>query len=284
MKAPLHIANCQFLCKKVHNCISTLSPVCELRNCLFICDVYAHTVISDLEIGRRIVIDNCLQAGGEFTLSYGSLPLDDVWAATLIKVTRTTCLPKTRALAFHLVGREGKDEGRRVKVLGVEASRNVFDAESILAFAQLQPGKLLPVHDAEALLTQLVNWQGRGNLFALNGHLLVLGTREKQLDPAKPIKSIGDWKEFWRSAEAESIEGRVRYVGGDLRSKLRDAPEKLTPNDFRLRPDSAGYRAGKDGKDLGADVDLVGPGPAYERWQKTLAYQKWLKDSGQMKE
>ena len=33
----------------------------------------------------------------------------------------------------------------------------------------------------------------------------------------------------------------------------------------------------------GADVDLVGPGPAYERWRKTPAYQQWLKDSGQAK-
>src|SRR5262249_17302040 len=34
--------------------------------------------------------------------------------------------------------------------------------------------------------------------------------------------------------------------------------------------------------DLGADVDLVGPGPAYERWQKTPDYQQWLKDTGQL--
>jgi hypothetical protein len=47
--------------------------------------------------------------------------------------------------------------------------------------------------------------------------------------------------------------------------------------------DSPGYRAGKDGKDLGADVDLVGPGPAYERWKKTPAYQQWLKDTAQVK-
>ena len=58
---------------------------------------------------------------------------------------------------------------------------------------------------------------------------------------------------------------------------------KLTPADFRLRADSAGYRAGKDGKDLGADVDLVGPGPAYERWKKTAEYQQWLKQTGQVK-
>ena len=50
-----------------------------------------------------------------------------------------------------------------------------------------------------------------------------------------------------------------------------------------LRHDSTGYRAGKDGKDLGADVDLVGPGPAYERWKKTLSYQQWLVETGQVK-
>jgi hypothetical protein len=44
-----------------------------------------------------------------------------------------------------------------------------------------------------------------------------------------------------------------------------------------------GYRAGKDGKDLGADVDLVGPGAAYKRWKKTPEYQQWLRDTGQVK-
>jgi hypothetical protein len=52
------------------------------------------------------------------------------------------------------------------------------------------------------------------------------------------------------------------------------------PDDFRLREGSPGYRAGADGKDLGADVDLVGPGPAYERWKKTAEYQEWLKETG----
>jgi hypothetical protein len=59
------------------------------------------------------------------------------------------------------------------------------------------------------------------------------------------------------------------------------APERTASDDFRLRPDSAGYRAGKDGKDLGADIDLVGPGEAYERWKKTPDYRQWLEESGQ---
>ena len=58
---------------------------------------------------------------------------------------------------------------------------------------------------------------------------------------------------------------------------MLSSPRRWT--DFRLRPDSAGYRAGKDGKDLGADVDLVGPGLAYERWKKSPDYQQWLKET-----
>ena len=30
-------------------------------------------------------------------------------------------------------------------------------------------------------------------------------------------------------------------------------------------------------------MDLVGPGPAYERWKKTADYQQWLKETGQVK-
>jgi hypothetical protein len=79
------------------------------------------------------------------------------------------------------------------------------------------------------------------------------------------------------------IAGDIRYQGGNLLAKREVAPDRLCPEDCRLRPDSAGYRAGKDGKDLGADVDFVGPGPAYERWKKTPEYQQWLKDTGQVK-
>ena len=101
--------------------------------------------------------------------------------------------------------------------------------------------------------------------------------------PLPNLKNLADWQRFWKTGEADALEGRVTFQGGDLISKAALTPERVTADDFRLRPDSAGYRAGKDGKDLGADIDLVGPGPAYERWQKTPAYQQWLKDSGQVK-
>ena len=60
-------------------------------------------------------------------------------------------------------------------------------------------------------------------------------------------------------------------------------PEDVTAADFKLRPDSPGRGLGPGRKDLGAPVDEVGPGPAYERWQKTPDYQEWLKKTGQVR-
>src|SRR5262249_44636853 len=154
--------------------------------------------------------------------------------------------------------------------------------------------KVLPRGEAEAFLRMRTSWQGQQNLFSVSGSFLgpshwggVPDHTGKVLprgfEPDRPIKTLTQWREFWGPTETGSIEGRGRYQGVNVRSKLHGSPEKVTPDDFRLRPESAGYRAGKDKKDLGADVDLVGPGKAYERWKKTPEYQQWLKDTGQAK-
>jgi len=61
------------------------------------------------------------------------------------------------------------------------------------------------------------------------------------------------------------------------------APAAVNAADFRPYPQSAGRGAGPDGRDLGADGDLVGPGAAYERWKQTSAYRTWLEETGQKK-
>ena len=128
-------------------------------------------------------------------------------------------------------------------------------------------------------------WHESGNLYALpdGRDLLQLAGDYRDLPPNSPTQTIPQWKEFWASDAPGSLRGPAKFQGGDLITKLAAAPEQVSSEDFRLGPDSAGYRAGQDGKDLGADVDLVGPGPAYERWKKTPDYQQWLKDTGQLK-
>jgi hypothetical protein len=125
------------------------------------------------------------------------------------------------------------------------------------------------------MLRRMLAWRDQANLYAPDVNALHYQfAREEGL-------AVADWRSFWGVRPQDFVEGRVRYQGGDLLARLADEPEKITPDDFRLRPDSDGYRAGPDGKDLGADVDLVGPGPAYERWKQTAEYQEWLKETGQ---
>jgi hypothetical protein len=104
----------------------------------------------------------------------------------------------------------------------------------------------------------------------------------------KNAAPLDDWRQLWNSPETGSVEGRPLFVGGALFRapghspvQFTLAPDQLTPEVLRFHGESLGYAAGPDGKDLGADIDLVGPGPAYERWKKTPAYQEWLKESGQ---
>src|SRR5262249_346995 len=95
------------------------------------------------------------------------------------------------------------------------------------------------------------------------------------------LKGLAEWNQFWGLKDPGSMLGKVR-MRGNVMQMLTNAPGNITPDNFRLRADSAGYRAGKDGRDLGADVDLVVPGPAYERSKKTPEYRQWLKDTGQL--
>ena len=134
-------------------------------------------------------------------------------------------------------------------------------------------------------MPRLLDWHGQRNVYSVRrGYVaLSVGKHGEQLLPlATPIETLKDWNRFLNAEDADSLEGQARYQGGSLQAKTRTAVEQLTPEDFRLREGSPGYRAGKDGKDLGADVDLVGPGPAYERWKQTPEYQQWLKDTGQL--
>ena len=92
-------------------------------------------------------------------------------------------------------------------------------------------------------------------------------------------RTLAEWLRISGPPDDLSSEGTIRCQGGDLVTKLQVTPDRITPADFRLRPDNAGYRVRKDGKDLGADVDLVGPGPAPERWKKTPEYRQWLMET-----
>ena len=183
---------------------------------------------------------------------------------------------------FGSVTRNGP-QAPRAKLFRVEATGNVLGSPTGPLRVEHREAKLRPPGDAVAWLPRLVAWEAEENLYSVEGSYVLLGIGWGVGERHTAIKSLKDWKQLWASPEKESLEGHARYQGGDLSSRLAVAPEKITPLDFRLRANSLGYRASKERKDLGADVDMVGPGKAYERWKRTPEYQQWLTDTGQVK-
>jgi hypothetical protein len=170
----------------------------------------------------------------------------------------------------------------------VELSANIFDHDWHSIQFYFGRTDALQADDAKEVLKRLFRWQQEQDVATLRGKEPVFAQVRGTRATGEPVtivqfNSLAAWKQLWDLPDAAVVGGKVNYQITYPRQKVRDAPEQVTPQDFRLRADSAGYRAGKDGKDLGPDVDLVGPGAAYDRWKKTPAYQQWLKDTAHVK-
>jgi serine/threonine protein kinase len=288
----LYAANCRFRVEETV-CILVETPVCVARNCEFLCPTGFSVAgwfpkdpwKSLFPQGARRILDNCLQVG---RISQSILFFGPAENALEIRITRNTVVSSVQPI--HLFLKAAPSERDSAEPIRVDASGNVFDAVSVLQITQLQSfldkHRFLHPPEAAATLRRIAAWRDGENLYAVGGssvHWNDANVHRNDTELGQGPKGLDDWKRFWGEPNAKSMEGRLRYHGGNLLYKVVADPDKLTPDDFRLRPDSAGYRAGKDAKDLGADVDLVGPGKAYERWKKTPDYQQWLKDTGQKK-
>jgi hypothetical protein len=144
----------------------------------------------------------------------------------------------------------------------------------LLVISELPPGMTVQ-DDWEQSLAAVAGWNGRANVYASQPQWLKLSPWPDVAHYGKLVSDLEGWRRYWRTAEAGSLEGTLRFQGGNLVANVNSRPLDVTPDDFRLRADSAGYQAGPDGKNLGADVDRVGPGEAYQRWKQTPAYSEW---------
>jgi hypothetical protein len=289
----VYIANCRFVMRDTLNVKAGNGPVCELRNCELVGGYGGHSPYSHygvqyiLPTEGGLVLDNCVQEGAFVDLNYYAVEPEKV----AVRLTRNTLLADYPFQVSLNQLPKAPPAGRADRGVEVVASGNVFDGQSGMFYLAQSP-RLDPATAAkpaaepavvEALLGHCLAWRGQHNVYPTDVPLLVYDDGARMLPLRRDFKGLAAWEEFWATTEAGSLQGRPKFRGGDLRARAAAAPESVTPEDFRLRPDSPGYRAGEDGRDLGADIDLVGPGPAYERWKKTPEYQQWLKDTGQVK-
>jgi hypothetical protein len=278
--APLYVANCKFRYEMSGYCLKASgSPVCVVRNCEFTSGS-AVALIWAPSTGGRCLFDHCILIRTHAVAGwYDRADLQDI---SIRLASNTVVGPMFPIMTINLLAMPNLD-GVPKKPLRIESQANIFDGHSVLGLDQhpKENTKALEGADAEAFLSRLVDWQEQHNLYSPNTPYATWFTDWLQTENHGP-KSLAEWSRFWGQADSKSLEGQVHFQGGNLLSRHDALAEQLIPEDFRLRADSAGYRAGPDGKDLGADVDLVGPGPAYERWKKTPQYQQWLKETNQI--
>jgi uncharacterized protein (TIGR03067 family) len=288
---PLSAANCRFTAGLFWRAImlsDTLS--CRLHNCAVL-GADLHVAIEwECPPGGRLVVENCALLTRYHGLMFHQRKgFDKEVAVYMRRNTLLSDMPINywcQAPVGDVLDGIAKKNHRPLRL---EIEECIFDPYwHVVDFRQVDQAQALDLKAAQAALPKLLTWNGRGNLYpASNRYLFLSAVRDNaESQPwatAPEVLRLSDWTRFWGNTETGAVEGRILFQGGNLAAKARPDAERLQANDFRLPPGSAGKGAGPGGKDLGADVDLVGPCPAYEKWKQTKGYQQWLKDSGQVK-
>jgi hypothetical protein len=291
-RASLHVANCRFVFKTPGVVLLEESPRCTIRNCEFLSAgtvFWMGGLIWHPRTGGRLHLENCVTGGdGAAVVFWHTQPrISDVE----VRLIRNTLAGGT-AISVHLDCRPDpatNDADRQPAPFRVDSSQNIFDGHDVVVRFDQTPGFLaqnrpLTPTDAARLLRHLLAWWEQGSLYSPGDAAFLTLSVFGRPDPLEhPLEDLADWQRFWGSPPNAASAGRVRYKLGGVRERAQSVPHAVRSRDFCLRPDSPGFRARPDGKDLGADVDLVGPGAAYERWKKTPDYQAWLKETGQLK-
>ena len=272
----LQVSNCLFrvgsgplqVCVYTHMSHTRASVL----NCAFVIDDGESFAVDCGNLIESYTVRNCAVVGGRLLL------INDMGAphtrGVEASVKNCTTVNPNRAIVFG--GNRwprARPRNRLVSPSQLKTSANVFDALSVLHF-HLDDAVRLDASDNRSLIQSLLSVSDDHNLLA-SGQKVVEWSIPERFGGPPSVSTIEDWKTFWGEPNATLLQGTVRYHGGDLLARLETDPGAITPDDFRLRPDSAGYQAGPNGEDLGANIDFVGPGAPYERWKQTDEYRQW---------
>jgi hypothetical protein len=284
--APLFLANCRLVVAgpshvvEVHN-----SRTCQFRNCEFIVGQcpgpdqgpqYTWSAVMCNGAGG-VVVDQCvLTRPLRVNLKTMELPK----AGASIRISRSTLF----GLALMV------NRNQRVTAADLDAAKS--DRVQIHLEENVLAGPLLNLYDesdaeeaftraeAQAFLRRLITWsEGHNAVSDASAPMTYYGnwavpapTRATLL---RDGPTLADWQQFWKLERATGSWGRIYFQTESLSEKVIEAPQTVSAADFRLRGDSLGKKAAPGGKDLGADVDRIGPGKAYVEWKKTDDYRAW---------
>src|SRR5262245_9133240 len=187
-----------------------------------------------------------------------------------VRLTRNTCAVGSPVVfGFGRWPDSPAAGATRAQPIRLESSANILDGQiPIYRFGlPVRESKDRQFAEAQTWLRSVYDWHEERNLYKAGSEFISMSFAGPAV-PLPGLKNLDDWRRFWGSAAVDARQGPIKYRGGNVVARVANAPEKLTPEDFRLQPESAGYHTGENARDLGAAVELVGPGKAYERWKK----------------
>ena len=263
--APLEVINCRF---------TTTGPAvgvmaqqvarCQISNCEFVC-LRGSAVDWACPDGGRLEMTNCVQVGqlGVF-VHFHRRDLRDV----SVRIDQSTFVTGS---AVRLV----VPPGRIPQPIEFAASLNVFDAaEAVLEVERPRdmrrgpPGGRQPL---EGRPSGLLRWTGNQNLFLVGRDMMLIRYQGRRFPVPWAPRRLRDWAEFWDGNERGSLESKPGEAARTLYERAGNNPSSVIAESFRLRPDSPGRQRGPSGRDVGARVEWVGPGSAYEAWKRSAA-------------
>jgi hypothetical protein len=259
------------------------TPLLTVRNCEVVSLNWFYPLDWVCPPGGRLTVENTVITGGVGGIAFHHRR-SDLWDVSIRLRNNTLAAEKPLKCYLDRLPQSGRVPGdRAAKPIRLEAFGNVFHARTwVFGFDQsrllLDRDKELEPAAAEDLLGRLLDWRERHNVYPEKVDLLALSAREVPREATRG-RTLNDWRKFWKTDDSTCVQGPILYQAGGVRLS---GDARVRASDFRLRRGSTGYRAGEGGRDLGADVDLVGPGTAYERWKKTPGYQEWLAGTGEV--
>ena len=251
---PVRVANCRFRTDWPHGYAvwANHSPDLEFRNTSFGGNCGTAVVAHLCSSGDRIAFENCIvEPGVERHAVEFPRQLSTVDHLVLELRNSTLATAPVALLPDDRIGR-----------LEIRATQNLFVGQELLSLGGRSPP------EAEAVIRRRFRWEGDHNLYRAGIPLFRFFDEED----GPRWQGPEDWARLWGGPEAGALVAEPRFEGADGPG---EPPLTEGPAGWRLAPGSPGHAVGVDGRDLGADVDLVGPGPAFERWRATPAYARW---------
>ncbi|HAA49118.1 MAG TPA: hypothetical protein DCE43_05320 [Planctomycetaceae bacterium] len=261
--APLEVINCRFTATgPAVGLMAQQVARCQISNCEFVC-LRGSAVDWACPDGGRLEMSNCVQVGqlGVF-VHFHRRDLRDV----SVRVDQSTFVAGSAV-------RLAVPPGRIPQPIEIVASFNVFDTiDAVLEIERPRdmrrgpPGGRQPL---EGRSPSWLHWMGNQNLFRIERGMMSIRHQGRRFPVPWAPRRLRDWEEFWGGNERGSLETSSGEAARALSQRADDNPSSVTARSFRLRPDSPGRERGPTGRDLGARVEWVGPGSAFETWKRS---------------